>query len=106
MKTKNIFLAMIVALMSTVICPAQEGESTKEGIAAVEEIVTDTDSSTDNSGGSNAATQHTTGSWTVTYTNDTLDTDEAVELLEEIFDEEFPEGIEGLMKTAMGAATA
>ncbi|MBR3984360.1 MAG: hypothetical protein IKJ92_05290 [Bacteroidaceae bacterium] len=105
MKTKNIFLAMIVALMSTVICPAQEGESTKEGIAVVEEIVTDTDSSTDNGGGSNAATQHTTGSWTVTYTNDTLDTDEAVELLEEIFDEEFPEGIEGLMKTAMGAAT-
>ena len=102
MKTKNIFLAMIVALMSTVICPAQEGESTKEGIAAVEEIVTDTDSSTDNGGGSNAATQHTTGSWTVTYTNDTLDTDEAVELLEEIFDEELPEGIEGLMKTAMG----
>ena len=35
MKTKNIFLAMIVALMSTVICPAQEGESTKEGIAEI-----------------------------------------------------------------------
>jgi len=101
MKTKNIFLAMIVALMSTAICPAQEGESTKEGIAAVEEIVSD--SSTGNSVSSNpTTTQHRSGSWTVTYTNDTLDTDEAVELLEEIFDEEFPEGIEGLMKTAMG----
>ena len=104
MKTKNIFLAMIVALMSTAICPAQEGESTKEGIAAVEEIVSD--SSTGNSVSSNqTTTQHRSGSWTVTYTNDTLETDEAVELLEEIFDEEFPEGIEGLMKTAMGAAT-
>ena len=92
---------MIVALMSTAICPAQEGESTKEGIAAVEEIVSD--SSTGNSVSSNpTTTQHRSGSWTVTYTNDTLDTDEAVELLEEIFDEEFPEGIEGLMKTAMG----
>ena len=101
MKTKNIFLAMIVALMSTAICPAQEGESTKEGIAAVEEIVSD--SSTSNSASSNqTTTQHRSGSWTVTYTNDTLDTDEAVELLEEIFDEELPEGIEGLMKTAMG----
>ena len=101
MKTKNIFLAMIVALMSTAICPAQEGESTKEGIAAVEEIVSD--SSTGNSASSNqTTTQHRSGSWTVTYTNDTLDTDEAVELLEEIFDEELPEGIEGLMKTAMG----
>ena len=101
MKTKNIFLAMIVALMSTAICPAQEGESTKEGIAAVEEIVSD--SSTGNSVSSNqTTTQHRSGSWTVTYTNDTLDTDEAVELLEEIFDEELPEGIEGLMKTAMG----
>ena len=108
MKTKNIFLAMIVALMSTAICPAQEGESTKEGIAAVEEIVSDngTDNGTDNdANSSNTTTQHRSGSWTVTYTNDTLDTDEAVELLEEIFDEEFPEGIEGLMKTAMGAAT-
>ena len=101
MKTKNIFLAMIVALMSTAICPAQEGESTKEGIAAVEEIVSDNGTDND-ANSSNTTTQHRSGSWTVTYTNDTLDTDEAVELLEEIFDEEFPEGIEGLMKTAMG----
>ena len=101
MKTKNIFLAMIVALMSTAICPAQEGESTKEGIAAVEEIVSDNGTNND-ANNSNTTTQHRSGSWTVTYTNDTLDTDEAVELLEEIIDEEFPEGIEGLMKTAMG----
>ncbi len=104
MKTKNIFLAMIVALMSTVICPAQEGESTKEGIAAVEEIVTD--SSTGNSVSSNqTTTQHRSGSWTVTYTNDTISSEDAEELLEELLEEH--EGLAELMGglAGVGAAT-
>lgn len=106
MKTKNIFLAMIVALMSTAICPAQEGESTKEGIAAVEEIVTD--NSTDNSA-STTTTAHRSGSWTVTYTNDTISGDDAEELLEELFEEH--EGLAELMGglagglAGLGAAT-
>ena len=104
MKTKNIFLAMIVALMSTVICPAQEGESTKEGIAAVEEIVSD--SSTGNSVSSNqTTTQHRSGSWTVTYTNDTISSEDAEELLEELLEEH--EGLAKLMGglAGVGAAT-
>ncbi len=106
MKTKNIFLAMIMALMSTAICPAQEGESTKEGIAAVEEIVTD--NSTDNSA-STTTTAHRSGSWTVTYTNDTISSDDAEELLEELFEEH--EGLAELMGglagglAGLGAAT-
>ena len=106
MKTKNIFLAMIVALMSTAICPAQEGESTKEGIAAVEEIVTD--NSTDNSA-STTTTAHRSGSWTVTYTNDTISSDDTEELLEELFEEH--EGLAELMGglagglAGLGAAT-
>lgn len=104
MKTKNIFLAMIVALMSTAICPAQEGESTKEGIAAVEEIVSD--SSTDNdTNSSNTTTQHRSGSWTVTYTNDTISSEDAEELLEELLEEH--EGLAKLMGglAGVGAAT-
>lgn len=104
MKTKNIFLAMIVALMSTAICPAQEGESTKEGIAAVEEIVSD--SSTGNSVSSNqTTTQHRSGSWTVTYTNDTISSEDAEELLEELLEEH--EGLAKLMGglAGVGAAT-
>ena len=106
MKTKNIFLAMIMALMSTAICPAQEGESTKEGIAAVEEIVSD--NSTDNST-STTTTAHRSGSWTVTYTNDTISGDDAEELLEELFEEH--EGLAELMGglagglAGLGAAT-
>ena len=106
MKTKNIFLAMIVALMSTAICPAQEGESTKEGIAAVEEIATD--NSTDNSART-TTTAHRSGSWTVTYTNDTISGDDAEELLEELFEEH--EGLAELMGglagglAGLGAAT-
>lgn len=106
MKTKNIFWAMIMALMSTAICPAQEGESTKEGIAAVEEIVTD--NSTDNSA-STTTTAHRSGSWTVTYTNDTISSDDAEELLEELFEEH--EGLAELMGglagglAGLGAAT-
>lgn len=106
MKTKNIFWAMIMALMSTAICPAQEGESTKEGIAAVEEIVTD--NSTDNSA-STTTTAHRSGSWTVTYTNDTISGDDAEELLEELFEEH--EGLAELMGglagglAGLGAAT-
>ena len=106
MKTKNIFLAMIVALMSTAICPAQEGESTKEGIAAVEEIVSD--NSTDNSA-STTTTAHRSGSWTVTYTNDTISGDDAEVLLEELLEEH--EGLAELMGglagglAGLGAAT-
>lgn len=102
MKTKNIFLAMIVALMSTAICPAQEGESTKEGIAAVEEIVSD--NGTDNSA-STTTTAHRSGSWTVTYTNDTISSDDAEELLEELLEEH--EGLAKLMGglAGVGAAT-
>lgn len=102
MKTKNIFLAMIVALMSTAICPAQEGESTKEGIAAVEEIVSD--SSTGNSV-STTTTAHRSGSWTVTYTNDTISSEDAEELLEELLEEH--EGLAKLMGglAGVGAAT-
>lgn len=104
MKTKNIFLAMIVALMSTAICPAQEGESTKEGIAAVEEIVTDNNTDND-ANSSNTTTAHRSGSWTVTYTNDTISSDDAEELLEELFEEH--EGLAELMGglAGVGAAT-
>ena len=104
MKTKNILLAMIVALMSTAICPAQEGESTKEGIAAVEEIVSD--SSTGNSVSSNqTTTQHRSGAWAVTYTNDTISSEDAEELLEELLEEH--EGLAKLMGglAGVGAAT-
>lgn len=85
MKTKNIFLAMIMALASTAISPAQEGESTKEGIVAVEEIVSD--NSTDNSTNIKTTTQHKSGSWTITYTNDTISSEDAGEVLEELFEE-------------------
>lgn len=104
MKTKNIFLAMIVALMSTAICPAQEGESTKEGIAAVEEIVSDNGTDND-ANSSNTTTQHRSGSWTVTYTNDTISSEDAEELLEELLEEH--EGLAKLMGglAGVGAAT-
>ncbi len=104
MKTKNIFLAMIVALMSTAICPAQEGESTKEGIAAVEEIVSDNGTNND-ANNSNTTTQHRSGSWTVTYTNDTISSEDAEELLEELLEEH--EGLAKLMGglAGVGAAT-
>ena len=104
MKTKNIFLAMIVALMSTAICPAQEGESTKEGIAAVEEIVSDNGTNND-ANSSNTTTQHRSGSWTVTYTNDTISSEDAEELLEELLEEH--EGLAKLMGglAGVGAAT-
>ena len=104
MKTKNIFLAMTVALMSTAICPAQEGESTKEGIAAVEEIVSDNGTDND-ANSSNTTTQHRSGSWTVTYTNDTISSEDAEELLEELLEEH--EGLAKLMGglAGVGAAT-
>jgi len=104
MKTKNIFLVMIVALMSTAICPAQEGESTKEGIAAVEEIVSDNGTDND-ANSSNTTTQHRSGSWTVTYTNDTISSEDAEELLEELLEEH--EGLAKLMGglAGVGAAT-
>ncbi len=104
MKTKNIFLAMIVALMSTAICLAQEGESTKEGIAAVEEIVSDNGTDNDTNS-SNTRTQHRSGSWTVTYTNDTISSEDAEELLEELLEEH--EGLAKLMGglAGVGAAT-
>ena len=104
MKTKNIFLAMIVALMSTAICLAQEGESTKEGIAAVEEIVSDNGTNND-ANNSNTTTQHRSGSWTVTYTNDTISSEDAEELLEELLEEH--EGLAKLMGglAGVGAAT-
>lgn len=102
MKAKNIVWALVVALMSTVAI-AQEGESTMEGIPVVEEIVSDSSMTSASGTQSQSITQ--VGSWSVSYTSDTIDTAEAIELLEEIFDEELPEGFEGLLKTMMGAAT-
>ena len=95
---------MIVALMSTAICLAQEGESTKEGIAAVEEIVSDNGTNND-ANNSNTTTQHRSGSWTVTYTNDTISSEDAEELLEELLEEH--EGLAKLMGglAGVGAAT-
>lgn len=91
-----------MALMSTTAGLAQEGESTKEGVPVVDEIVTDSTAASTN----NATPSSTTvGSWSVTYTGDTIDTDEAIALLEEVLGDEFPEGMEGLMKSVMGAAT-
>ena len=102
MKAKNVILAMAVTLMSATAGLAQEGESTKEGVPVVDEIVTDSTVASTN----NAAPSSTTvGSWSVTYTGDTIDTDEAIALLEEVLGDEFPEGMEGLMKSVMGAAT-
>lgn len=100
MKAKNTVLALVMTLMS-IVATAQEGESTMEGIPVVEEIVSD--SGTTETSGTQSVTR--VGSWSVSYTSDTIDTTEAIELLEEIFDEELPEGFEGLLKTMMGAAT-
>ena len=102
MKAKNVILAMAVTLMSATAGLAQEGESTKEGVPVVDEIITDSTIASTN----NATPSSTTvGSWSVTYTGDTIDTDEAIALLEEALGDEFPEGMEGLMKSVMGAAT-
>ena len=108
MKTKELILALAMTLMSTTAGLAQEVESTKEGVPVVNEIVTDsTVASTGSTGstGSTTSSSTTVGSWSVTYTGDTIDTDEAIALLEEALGDEFPEGIEGLMKSVMGAAT-
>ena len=87
MKTKNIFLTLLIALTSTVMCPAQEGESTKEGVPVVEEIVTDS-SVTDHATANGANIQKTThiGSWSVTYTNDSINNEDVEELFENLLD--------------------
>lgn len=103
MKTKSIVLIMMLALLGFTVCSAQEGESTMDGVPVVEDIVTD--SGTTGSSGTQSQSVTQVGSWSVSYTSDTIDTAEAIELLEEIFDEELPEGFEGLLKTMMGAAT-
>ena len=95
----------MMALVSIAICSAQEGESTKEGVPIVEEIVSDSNVSASNGVYVPNTSRHTIGSWSVTYTNDTLNADEALDLLEAFLDEEFPAGLEGMLKTMMGAAT-
>lgn len=98
MKTRNIFLALLVMLMSTAMCPAQEGEATKEGVPVVEEIVTDSNA-TDDAAIGGAGTQTTTrvGSWSVTYTNDSVDAEVVEKFLEETFDEEFGNLLGGII---------
>ena len=98
MKTKNIFLALLVMLMDTVMCPAQEGEATIEGVPVVEEIVTDSNATDDAViGGANARTTTRVGSWSVTYTNDSIDAEVVERFLEETFDEKFGNLLGGMI---------
>lgn len=105
MNAKNFILALAMMLISTTAGLAQEGESTKEGVPVVDEIVTD-----DATEASNANVQKTknVGSWSVTYTGDSIsseDIDDFEETLEELFKEHegFKEAIGGL--AGIGAAT-
>lgn len=105
MKAKNLILALAMALISTAASPAQEGESTKEGVPVVDEIVMD-----DTTKASNANVQRTrnVGSWSVTYTGDSIsseDIDDFEDTLEELFKEHegFQNVIGGL--AGIGAAT-
>ena len=105
MKTRNFFLTLLVALTGTAACPAQEGESTKEGVPVVEEIVTDSNVADDTIiGGGNIQKTTRLGSWSVTYTNDSISNEEAEELLEEFFD--MHEGAMGMLGGLLGAGAA
>ena len=86
-------MALIVALTSTIICPAQEGESTKEGVAVVEEIVSD-NGADNNVNSSSPVTHHTSNSWSVTYTNDTINSENVEKILESTIEKFF--GIESM----------
>ena len=56
MKTKELILALAMTLMSTTAGLAQEGESTKEGVPVVNEIVTDSTVASTGSTGSTGST--------------------------------------------------
>lgn len=105
MKVKSILLALVMVLMGTTASFAQGGESTKEGVPVVDEIVTD-DATLESS--ANVQRTKNVGSWSVTYTGDSIssgDIDDFEEALEELFSEH-----EGLMElfgglAGVGAAT-
>ena len=98
MKRKNIFLALLVALMSTAVCSAQEGESTKEGVPVVEEIVVDSDA--EDSTNINKTQVYSSAkmgnTWSVTYTNDSIDAEAVEEVLEEVLNGGLGELIGGM----------
>lgn len=95
-------MALLVAWMSMAMCPAQEGETTMEGVPVVEEIVSDS-SADDAIGGVNTQTATRVGSWSVTYTNDTISSEDAEEILKGAVDEIFGSGtMDGMMKTLSG----
>lgn len=101
MSVKRILLILLVALVNTVACLAQEGMTTVEGVPVVEEIVTDS-SVTDDGNASNAYVTTRVGSWSVTCTNDSVDTEAIEEFLNETFDEGLAQGVLGLFGGVMG----
>ncbi len=101
MSVKKILLPLLVALMSTATCLAQEGMTTVDGVPVVEEIVSDS-SVTESGNVSNAYVTTKVGTWSVTCTNDSVDTEALEEFLNETFDEGFAKGLSGLLGGMMG----
>lgn len=104
MKKKKILVALSLFLMSAAVGSAQEGEATVAGVSVVEEIVTD--STCADAGNAGRAVPHRkVGSWTVTYMSDTIDSTEAGNLMEELFEDY--EGLDKLIGglAGVGAAT-
>ena len=106
MKAKNWVMALIMALTSTAIAVAQEGETTKEGIPVIDEIVTD--SNTDNDASTTTKTTTKVGTWHITtYVNDSLSTDNTIDITEEILDDmpDFVKGMIGLTGIGLASGT-
>lgn len=106
MKAKNWVMALIMALTSTSIAVAQEGETTKEGIPVIDEIVTD--NNTDNDASTTTKTTTKVGTWHITtYVNDSLSTDNTIDITEEILDDmpDFVKGLVGLSGIGLASGT-
>lgn len=104
MRVKNVLLALLMTWMGVAVCPAQDGETTVEGVPVVEEIVSDSSMDDDGIiGGANTQTTTRVGSWSVTYTNDTISSEDAEEMLKGAIDEIFGFGtMDNMMKTLSG----
>ena len=101
MSVKRILLVLLVVLVNTIVCLAQEGMTTVEGVPVVEEIVSDS-SVTEEGGAGNAYVTTRVGSWSVTCTSDSVDTEAIEEFLNETFDKGFFQGLSGLFGGMMG----
>ena len=106
MKAKNWVMVLIIALTSTSIAVAQEGKTTKEGIPVIDEIVTD--NNTYNDASTTTKTTTKVGTWHITtYVNDSLSTDNTIDIIEEILDDmpDFVKGLVGLSGIGLASGT-